>query len=126
MPNQPILVRYHGATKNFGPLAESKRVEVKPGDVLTFSLLPATRVQVPGSKLRITITSNQSHFNPPTIAHTLTQIGSEPLSIEVVTALPPGSTFYDCELLQSDPSLEPIAKVEGETGGEIVPDSGGS
>ena len=117
-----VLLKYHGQGEGFGP--EKKKVAVKLNDVLVFKLHPGTRGEIKGAKLRITI-HDSKFFNKPVVEHDADHTGAEGLEV-TVTSLPASGdriSFYKCELLDSNRKV--LATVDGETGGEIVPDTGG-
>ncbi len=110
----------------FGP--EPKTVAVKAGDTLEFSLHADARKKFPGSKLRISM-QRPKFFSAGVVKHGDEEDGSEKLNV-VVKAEALGVTtsrisFYSCELLEANGTPIPGMSVDGASGGEIVPDTGG-
>ena len=102
----------------------NKKTAVKLNDTVVFKLHAATRRQIKGAKLRITV-HNSQFFNNGVVSHGLNPTGEEGLEVKV-TSLPSARgrvLFYKCELLDKD--LNMLAALDGASGGEIVPDSGG-
>ena len=119
-----VVFTYHGQGEGFGP--DKKRVAVRLNDTLVFKLHPGTRGAIEGAKLRISF-QNPEFFSAGKVAHKDTDKGSESLTVQVVSLPATGATmsFYKCELMDKDVQV-PLATLDGASGGEIVPDRGGS
>jgi hypothetical protein len=120
MPTRPVTLSYAGNPDGFGP--NPKTVPAKPGDKIVFKNDPSNPAN---SKLRITLLGPDqvldAGFSHRQVAHGPGQNGREDLSLDVKEGFS-ASVPYRCELLDANGNV--LFRVEGGTGGEIMPDTG--
>jgi hypothetical protein len=123
MAEPKVVIRYTGSQSGFGPLPEDKSKKVKAGETISFALDQETAAKFPNTRLQITISiESDEFFSSKKVTHVKGK-NNEELRVKV-KKLPIKTVTYLCELLGENDIR--LAVVDGATGGEIVPDSGGS
>jgi hypothetical protein len=121
---RPVVLHYQNSAA-FGPVP--KKVRVAANDTVHFQIGPATRAQVPGCRLRITL-HDAEHFSPGVLEHASSAVNAQELVLSVLPGVAAGPdgviTGYKCELLDANGVPIPGLVSDGSTGGDIVPDTG--
>ena len=128
MPLHTVTLNYDPAKADFPFGPNPRSLMVKPNDIIEFKIGESTLEKQAGCRLRITFHRDR-HFSRSVLQHPPGQGGSA-LSVTVLPGAAPGTpkgriTAYRCELLDADGELIDGLSSDGESGGEIVPDTGG-